>query len=131
MNKIASYGYDWVINRLQSHCDEQGIGYTEDDLAYDLIHNMAEGFERNFRHYLEEGAQHLEFNLMPGLNQYLKERRYDLVALLSLSDDDPALEDPTLRANIETWFDRCLGTGALTYDFDSSYWELADNEDNE
>lgn len=126
MNKnLATVAYDWALEALQSHCDEQGFGYAEDDVAYDLVHGMAELHKKDFIRYVEEDhGGHLDNCLMPGLGDLLKDEGYDLADIWAEDSEIP--EEVTKL--IKEWLSRCLGTSGLCYNFDSSYYELADNE---
>lgn len=126
MNKnLSAIARDWALEALQSHCDEQGFGYAEDDVAYDLVHGMAEMHEKDFIRYVEEEhGGHLDDSLMPGLGDFLKDEGYDLADIWA--EDSVVSEEVVILT--KEWLSRCLGTYDLCYNFDTAYWELADNE---
>lgn len=126
MNKnLSAIARDWALEALQSHCDEQGFGYAEDDVAYDLVHGMAEMHERDFVRYVEEEhGGHLDDCLMPGLTDFLKDKGYDLASIWA---EDSEIPEEVTKLTKE-WLGRCLGTYDLCYNFDTAYYELADNE---
>lgn len=126
MNKnLATIARNWALEALQSHCDEQGFGCAEDDVAYDLVHSMAEMHEKDFIRYVEEEqGSHLDDCLMPGLGDFLKDKGYVLADIWA--EDSVVPEEVTKLT--KGWLSRCLGTYDLCYNFDTAYYELADNE---
>lgn len=126
MNKnFAAIARDWALETLRLHCDEQGFGHTEDDVAYDLVQHMAELHEDNFIRYIEEErGGHLDDCLMPGIADFLKDKGYDLASIWAEDCDVP--EGVVILT--KEWFSHCFGTFGLCYNFDTAYYELADNE---